>query len=60
VTKASSRPGRPGASRKSSTVKPAAIRESATSVGLLDRPERQFLDHSTMTSDLVVTEERNE
>jgi hypothetical protein len=27
---------------------------------LLDRPERQFLDHSTMTSSLVVTQERDE
>ena len=37
-----------------------ALKEGQHTVALLDRPERQFLDHSTMTSDLIVTEERNE
>ena len=37
-----------------------ALKEGQHTVALLDRPKRQFLDHSTMTSDLVVTEERNE
>jgi hypothetical protein len=36
------------------------FKEGQYTVALLDRPERQFLDHSTMTSDLVVMEERNE
>ena len=37
-----------------------AFKEGQYMVALLDRPERQFLDHSTMTSDLVLMEERNE
>ena len=37
-----------------------ALKEGQHTVALPDRPERQFLDHSTMTSDLVVMEERNE
>ena len=36
------------------------LKEGQHTVALLDRPERQFLDDSTMTSDLIVTEERNE
>jgi len=37
-----------------------ALEEGQHTVALLDRPERHFLDHSTMTSDLVVSEKRNE
>ncbi len=37
-----------------------ALKEGQHMAALLDRPERQFLDHSTMTSDLILTEERNE
>jgi len=37
-----------------------ALKEGQYTGALLDRPERQFLDHSTMTSDLVVTEKGNE
>ncbi len=37
-----------------------ALKEGQHPVASLDRPERQFLDHGTMTSDLIVTEERNE
>jgi hypothetical protein len=36
------------------------LKEDQHTVALFDRPKRQFLDHSTMTSDHVVTEERNE
>ena len=35
------------------------LKEDQHTVALLDRPERQFLDHSRMTSDQVVTEKRN-
>lgn len=37
-----------------------ALKEGQYTGALLDRTERQFLDHSTMTSDLVVTEKGNE
>jgi len=36
------------------------LEEGQHPVALLDRPERQFLDHCTMTADLIVVEERNE
>ncbi len=36
------------------------LKEGQHAVALPDRSERQFLDHGTMTSDLIVTEERNE
>ena len=36
------------------------LKEGQHTVALLDRPKRQFLNHSTMTSDLVVTEKGNE
>ena len=37
-----------------------ALKGGQHSVALLDRSERQFLDHSRMASDLILTEERNE
>jgi hypothetical protein len=36
------------------------LKEDQHTVALLDRPKRQFLDHSTMTSNQVVTEEHSE
>jgi hypothetical protein len=35
------------------------LEEDQHTIALLDRPKRQFLDHSRMTSDQVVTEKRN-
>src|ERR1700759_715932 len=37
-----------------------ALEESQHLVAWPDRPERQFLDHSSMTSDLIVMEQRDE
>jgi hypothetical protein len=36
------------------------LKEDQHTVALLDRAKRQLLDHNTMTSDQVVTEEPNE
>ena len=36
------------------------LEEGQHAVALLDRPERKFLYHAAMTSDLVVSQERNE
>ena len=39
---------------------PEALKEGQDPVALLDRTEREFLNHAAMTSDLIVTQECNE